>query len=32
MGEICVPTCTTSADCPDTSMGQLVCQSGVCVP
>jgi len=32
MGMICVPTCTTSADCPTTSMGQLTCQMGVCVP
>ena len=32
MGDICVPTCTTSADCPDTAMGQLTCQMGVCVP
>jgi hypothetical protein len=32
MGMICVPTCSTSADCPDTAMGQLVCQNGVCVP
>jgi hypothetical protein len=31
-GMICVPTCTTSADCPDTQMGQLTCQGGVCVP
>jgi hypothetical protein len=32
MGMICVPTCSTNADCPDTAMGQLVCQNGVCVP
>lgn len=32
MGMICVPTCTTSADCPMGPMGQLVCQNGVCVP
>ncbi len=32
MGDICVPTCTTSSDCPTTTMGQLTCQMGVCVP
>jgi hypothetical protein len=33
MGMICVPTCTTSADCPAGPMGQtLQCKMGVCTP
>jgi hypothetical protein len=31
-GMICVPTCTTSADCPTGPNGALVCSNGVCVP
>ncbi len=32
-GEVCVPTCTTSADCPMGPNGQLVCSTaqGVCI-
>lgn len=32
MGMICVPTCTTSAECPMGPMGQLQCKMGVCQP
>ncbi len=33
MGKICVPTCTTSADCPTGPNGQsLMCNNGICVP
>jgi hypothetical protein len=34
MGKACLPTCTTSADCPVPPMGTLMCDTtqGVCVP
>jgi YHYH protein len=33
MGQICVPTCTTAADCPDAPPGMTFeCNMGVCVP
>jgi hypothetical protein len=32
MGMVCVPTCSTSADCPMTPMGALQCNQGVCTP
>lgn len=33
MGQICIPTCTTNADCPMGPMGmQLSCNMGVCAP
>ncbi len=32
MGQLCIPTCTTNADCPMGPMGQLSCKMGVCAP
>ncbi len=32
MGMICVPTCTTAADCPDLGGMMFQCMGGVCVP
>ena len=32
MGDICVPTCTTAADCPDLPGMTLTCNNGACVP
>ncbi|MBK8257516.1 MAG: YHYH protein [Polyangiaceae bacterium] len=32
MGKICVPTCTTSADCPSGGGMTLQCMNGICVP
>jgi hypothetical protein len=32
MGKICVPTCTTTADCPDGGGMTLTCNNGICMP
>ena len=32
MGKVCVPTCSTTPDCPTGTMNALKCQMGICIP